>query len=529
MAKKKTKTTKKATTLRTPIITVMGHVDHGKTTLLDTIRGARVAASEEGGITQNTRAHQVTLESGNKITFIDTPGHEAFSAMRARGAEVTDFILLVVAADDGVQDQTKESIKFAKESKTPIIVAINKTDIDGVKPEKVKRELTSFDVVIEEYGGEVMIFEVSALKKKGVQELLDGIELLAEVQELKPNKTVNDALAQAYVLESTKHKQLGSVALCICKGGELNSPSYGTTTQQVFKTRAYLDQDQRAVKHVEESDPFWVSGLEEPMQTGDMVYFYPDEKTANQAQEKIVEQEASAEEASNELDLGNLLLQKLLQQEAEKEGVEQKVLNVIIKASAQGTLEAVKAELLKLEDDDKAVNILKAETGEITESDIRMAKTTGGIVISFQAEPNAKITNLAKQEKVILRNYEIIYEMIEELQLALEGLLTPLAEEVEVARAKVKQVFTLTNGDIVAGCEVTSGKINRGYQVYVERPSLSTDDEIAEIARGKVASLRVLKSEVKEVKKGHECGIIISPKPEELEVGDEVVAFKIEK
>lgn len=528
MAKKKTqKSNKQGSLPRAPIVAVMGHVDHGKTTLLDTIRDESVVDTEEGGITQNTRAHQVTLDSGNKITFIDTPGHEAFSAMRSRGAEVTDFVLLVVAADDGVQNQTKESIKFAKDTATPIIVAINKTDIDGIKVDKIKRELTDFDVLIEEYGGDVMTFPISALKKKGITELLEGIELMAEVNEIKPNTTDHNAVAEAYVMESTKHKHLGSVALCINKAGNLDKPIYGTDGTQVFKVRAYLDENQKPIKTVAESDPFWVSGLKDTLSTGDRIYFYNTEKEADSALEELKSEE---EEASQEvMTAENLLLERLLQQEAEKQGVEQKILNVIVRASTQGTLEAVKHELDKLNDDERAVNILVEGTGEITESDVRFAKTAGAIVISFQQKPASKIRALARQEKIIMRNYEIIYEMIDELGMALDGLLSPIEEEVEVARARIKQIFTLSNGETVAGCEVINGTVTRGYQVYVERPRLSSKDEIAEVGRGKITSLRVLKDEVKEVKKGQECGIIINPAIEELETGDEIIAFKIER
>ncbi len=527
MAKKSQPKAKKAASFRTPIVAVMGHVDHGKTTLLDSIRGAKVVDSEEGGITQNTRAHQITLESGNKITFIDTPGHEAFTAMRSRGAEVTDFIVLVVAADDGVKDQTKESIKFATETGTPLLVAINKVDLEGVKVDKIKRELTDFGVMIEEYGGETMAFEVSALKDKGIKELLEGIELLAEVNDIQPNTPDNKAIAQAYVLESTKNKHLGSVALSILKAGKLEKASFGMTKNQVFKTRAFLDEYQKPVKTVEESDPFWVSGLNENISTGEMIYFYSTEKEAIAAQNEL--EQADAEKLKKKQSAGNLLMQKLLQQKAEDEGVEQKVLKVIIRASTQGTLEAVRHELAKLEDDDSKVEILVEGTGDITESDVKLAGTTGAIVISFQQPPSNKIKSQAKQERIIMRNYEIIYEMIDELAMALDGLLTPGEEEIEVARARVKQVFTLTNGDIVAGCEVTLGTILRGYQVYVERPKLSTKDEIAEIGRGRISSLRILKDEAKEARKGQECGIMIKPQVLEIQEGDEIVAFKIEK
>lgn len=512
---------------RTPIVTVMGHVDHGKTSLLDAIRGTDVAGGEAGGITQNTRAHQITTDSGRKITFIDTPGHEAFSAMRARGTEVTDFVLLVVAADDGIQPQTKESIKFAQEAKVPMIVAINKIDIQGVKTEKVKKELASFGVSIEEYGGDVLYFEVSATKEIGVKKLVEGIELLSEIHQLSQHSpSIELAEADAYVLESTNDKRLGSVALCVLKSASISNKGFGVTAGQIFKVRTFLDQFQKPIDNLNESDPFWVSGLKYPISTGEKIYFASDEPTAKLLQSAIAkaEEEASAEKE----DPTNILMSMLMQKQAKELGVEQKVLNVVLRASTQGTLEVAIAELEKLGDDEKKIKVLQSATGDITPEDIRRAQIASGIVIGFQVGPSKQIQSLARQEKVILRNYEIIYEMVDEIAGALEGLIEPEDSEVEVARARVKQVFTLSDGSIVAGCMVIKGKMIRGYQVYVERPSQSTKDSIAEIGRGKIKSLRVQKSEVKEVNKDNECGIMIDPAVINIEEGDEVVAYKLE-
>jgi len=527
MAKKKSNKTKQA--FRTPIVAVLGHVDHGKTTLLDTIRGTHIVNKEAGGITQNTRAHQITSKSGNKITFIDTPGHEAFSAMRSRGTEVTDFVLLVVAADDGIQPQTKESIEFAKATNTPIIVAINKVDIDGVKPTKTKQELSGYGVNIEEYGGDVMVFEISALNNKGIDELIEGIELLAEINELTPNEPEENTLANAYVLESTTDKQLGAVALCILKSGELTQRSVGVTKEDIFKIRAYLDEFQKPVKVVYESDPFWITGIQTPLSTGDIVKFAKDDKTAKQVQSQTKPLPETEESVTPPAEAGALLLQMLTQKKAEDQGLAQKQLNLIVRASSQGTLEAVKVELDKLGDDDRTVNILTATTGDITENDINMADTAKAIVISFQLTTPNKVAKLAKQKGVLVRNYEIIYEMIDELSGALEGLMEPAEEEVEVARARVKKIFTLTNGTIIAGCEVIKGTINRGYKAYVERPSKSTKDSVAEVGRGTISELRVNKDIVKEVKKGQECGIMLNPQVEKMQEGDEIVTYKVEK
>lgn len=517
-----------STQSRTPIVAVMGHVDHGKTSLLDAIRGTRVVDREAGGITQNTRAHQVITASRRKITFIDTPGHEAFSAMRSRGAEVTDFVVLVVAADDGVQPQTKESIQFAHTSGVPIVLVINKIDIQGVNTRKVKQELASYGVQVEELGGEVMCFEVSATKHQGITELVEGIELLAEIQGLLPHKPGLDSLAEAYVLESNMDKQLGAVALCILKAGQITDKLFGAAAGTTFKTRAYLDQNQKQINNVNESDPFWVTGLKQPLQTGEQLYFFASEQAAKQALPNIVTKQ-KAQSAAADVSAGNLLAQILLQREAVKQGVEQKTLNVIVKASSQGTLEAVVAKLGELGDEEKKVRVLSSSTGEITESDLRMAQAAQGIVVSFQLPITNQISNLAKQYKVLVRNYEVIYEMIDELEGALDGLVEPLEEEVEIARAKVKKVFTLTNQDVVAGCEVIKGNLLKGYKVYIERPSQSTKTDIAEIGRGKITSLKIVKTEVKEVKKGQECGIIISPNIPHIQEGDEVVAYKTER
>lgn len=514
---------------KTPVVAVMGHVDHGKTTLLDTIRGTRVASTEHGGITQNTRAHQITTKSGTKMTFIDTPGHEAFSSMRSRGAQVTDFVLLVVAADDGVQAQTKESIKFAKESGVPIVVAINKVDAAGADIPKIKRELSSFGVLVEEFGGDTLAFPVSGLKNQGIDELIEGIQLLIEIHGLKTIDLAANVVGEAFVMEAATDKRLGQVALCILKAGVLDGKLFGVYADKYFKVRTFLDQNQKPTQHIETGDPFWVTGLEAPVGTGEMIKFVQDEKLARAivGEYQAVETAPIAKVAAAEED--DILAMILAQRDAVKEGTEQKILHVVVKASTQGTLEAVKHELEKLGDTEKTVKVVVAGTGDVTEADIRRAAVTKGIVISFQSKLDPKVEKLARQEKVIVRNYEIIYQMIDELSGALDGLIEPEDEEVEVARARVKKVFTLSDGSIVAGCEVVKGTMLKGYPVYVERPKESTDDAIAEIGRGKIRVLRYLKDEVREIKKGQECGILIDPEPKGLEEGDEIVAYKVER
>ena len=527
MAKaKKVVETKK---VRSPIVAVMGHVDHGKTTFLDAIRGTRVADKEAGGITQNTRAHKVVTKSGFKITFLDTPGHEAFSKMRERGAKVTDFVLLIVAADDGVQPQTKESIEFAKRDGVPMIVAINKVDISGVKTQKIKTELASFGVNIEEYGGETMCFEISAKNKTGLDELLEGIELLAEINELKSNTPRHDAKAEAFILESSLDKQIGNVALAVLKSGNLPERYFGVTKEGVFKVRAYLDENQKNVQTVSESEPFWVTGLKGTLQSGDAIYFYDDEVEAKDLLKSIQAEQTQAavdEVKPEELDAESLFAKMLVAREEVKAGLAQKSLNVVVKSSTQGTLEAIIDKLSKISTEEAKVNILFSGTGNVTEDELSRAKLAKAIVVTFQLPTPSKIESLARVERVLVRNYEVIYEMFDEVEEVLSSMGEPIEEEVEVARAKIKQVFTLTNGDIVAGSEVIKGLLLRGYRVWVERKTSRGNEEIG---RGKISSLKIRKEEVKEVKKGSDCGIILEPKVENLEVGDEIVAYKIEK
>jgi len=374
-----------------------------------------------------------------------------------------------------------------------------------------------------------MIFLVSATKKQGLDELIEGIELLSEINELKPATPRANVTAEAYILESTLDKRLGAVALAILKAGNLDTKMFGVNKNEYFRVRSYLDQDQKPTDYINESDPFWITGLKKPAATGETIYFVEDEKVAKELQSELASAATiPVAPASKAIDPNSLLFQMLSQKQAENEGTSQKILYVIIKASTQGTLEAVKNELEKLGDAEKTIRILSAETGEVTENDIKKAKNAGGIVISFQLPANAQVQKLARQEKVIVRNYEIIYEMVDELSGALDSLIEPPEEEVEVARARVKQVFVLTNGDIVAGSEVIKGTILKGYPVYIERPKLSTKDAIAEIGRGKISSLRVLKDEVKEAKKGQECGILIAPTVADIQSGDEIVAYKVE-
>lgn len=508
---------------RQPIVAVMGHVDHGKTTFLDSIRNARVADKEHGGITQNTRAHEVTLKSGFKITFIDTPGHEAFSKMRERGARVTDFVLLMVAADDGVQPQTKESIEFAHEKNVPIIVCINKVDLEGVQVQKIKQELSSFGVQIEEYGGDVMCFEISAKNKIGLDEVLEGIELMSEMNELTEHEPKEGVIAEAFVMESQLDKHMGYNALAILKSGKLEDRFVGVTEDTIFKVRAYINEEGKPVKTVNESQPFTILGLKDDVPTGEIINFVKDEKAAKELQADLKSGVVTEDEPETiEMSAEDLFTQMLLDKQEKKEGVEQKELNIVLRASTQGTLEAVREELEKLETEESKVKILQSGTGALSEDDLNMAKVAHGIVISFQvAVPNAIMSN-ARRNKILVRQYEIIYELIDEIAEVLDSMDQPREEEIEIATAEVLQIFTLSNGDQVAGSKVTDGKFVKGYQVKAVRK-----DEV--LGTAKVTSVRQGKNEVKEVKKGNDCGLLLNPGIEGLEEGDKLVAFRIEK
>ncbi|MBD3362935.1 translation initiation factor IF-2 [Candidatus Dojkabacteria bacterium] len=517
---------------RTPVVAVLGHVDHGKTSLLDSIRGTQVQKCEVGGITQNTRAHEIKFQ-GQQITFIDTPGHEAFSEMRARGANITDIVLLVVAADDGVKPQTKESIKYAKEAGVPIIVAINKIDLPNTDVSKIKNELSQNNVLVEEYGGETQVFEVSAENNKGLEEMLEGILVQAEILELQKGKNKYD-VSEAVVLESKLDKNLGAVSFVLVKVGDIKIGDFIIYNGKLSPVRALLDECQSDIEKAKESSPVWVLGCRDVIQTGERIYFAPGEEKAKEIAKQQKEEEKdqlevekqTQEEDMEEVDTGSLddeesydlnVLAGMLAEEQQNEDI--KKLNVVVKTDTQGTLQVVLSELKKLNTPEVEVNVLSEGTGEITRKDILTAKNARGIVIGFQVSIPSELSKIIKQEKVIVRLYDVIYELIDEVSDAMEGMLQPPEVEEEIARALVKKTFVLTDGSIVAGCVVTNGNVIKGYNVWVERNG-------EEIGRGKIISLKHIKNEVKESAKGSECGILIEPQIE-LEEGDEIVLFKV--
>ena len=527
---------KNKTNFRQPIVAVMGHVDHGKTTFLDSIRGTNVADKEHGGITQNTRVHEITRKNLNKITFIDTPGHEAFSKMRERGAIVTDFVLLIVSADDGLQPQTKESIAFAKEHNVPVIVAINKIDLPGITPvqlEKVKQELSSFGILIEEYGGEVMCFKISAKNKTGLEEVLDGIELMAEISELKTNliNKEENIIAEAFVLESQKDKNMGYKALTVLKRGSLDGFKYGFTEHGIFKVRGYFNDNSIAIKQVHESQPFTIIGLKEDLPTGTMIKFVESEDIAKKliAVNKNIQIDEPNEEIEEEKprDLESIFAQLLIEREEKKQGIEQKTLNIILKTSTQGTLEAVEYQLNELETPESKVKILQKGTGQVTEDDLELAKIAKAVVISFQVDIPNKVASVAKKENILLRKYDIIYDIVDEISDVLDSMDSPTENEVILGRAKVLKLFTLSDGNQVAGSTILDGKFSKGYLVKIIRKDHKGNE--TEIAKTKIKNVRQSKEEVKQVKKGQECGLLLEKVIDDINEGDEIVAFRMDK
>lgn len=523
---KKTATTKNKYNLeRPPVITMLGHVDHGKTSILDAIRGTKVQTCEAGGITQNVRAHQIEykVKKGEKykITFIDTPGHKAFSQMRSRGAQVTDIVVLVVAVDDGVQPQTKEAIKFAKKAKVPIIVALNKADIKRTDKNKIKRELADSGIQIEKLGGDVMCIETSAKTKKGLDDLLEAILLTTEVNAIKKVKP-EKGKAEAVVLESTTDKSLGTISLCLVKSGKIKVRDYVSWNDDFSKIRAIKDESFCNQEEAITSEPVWIAGFTKEIPVGETLYFYSKIQETKKEKVKAKKKKVKVKKEEIEEELGEETLVQLLETSKDNS---QSELKIILKSESQGTLEVAIKELEKLSTDDTKIIIVDSGTGDITGDDIIKAKDVEGIVIGFKSKIAKKNEKIARIEKVLVRNYEIIYELLEEIAEVIESMRELEEVEVEVARAKTKKVFELTDGSKVAGCKVISGTIVKGYQCYVERPSLKKNKRKGE---AKIVSLRCKKEEVKEAEKETECGILMEPQIE-IEKNDEIVCFKIEK
>ena len=495
---------------RPPIVTIMGHVDHGKTKLLDAIRTSNVAEGEYGGITQHIGAYMVEVGQ-EKITFLDTPGHEAFSMMRARGAQITDIVVLVVAANDGVMPQTVEAINHAKEAKVPIIVAINKIDLPDANPERVKKQLSEYDLIPEEWGGKTLYVNVSALKKIGIQELLETILLQAEMMDLKANYKCP---AEGKVVESKIDHGRGIVATILIQRGTLKIGDTFVAGIYPGKVRAIFNDRGGKLEEATPSMPVEVLGFTGIPDAGDPFQVTENEKIARLIGDKRQELK-KMEEARN---LKRITLDNLY--ESIKEGEVQE-LKVIIKGDVHGSVEALKGALEKLSTPEIRLSVIHASAGAINEGDVRLASASNAIIIGFHVRPTPKAQQLAEEEKVEIRKYNIIYDAVDDIRAAMEGLLKPELKEETLGTVEVREVFKVPKVGTVAGCYVVSGKIRRNAQVHVIRDGI-------EIYTGKIASLKRFKEDVREVEAGYECGVSIE-NYQDIRVGDQLEVFEIKE
>ena len=494
--------------LRPPVITVMGHVDHGKTSLLDAIRKTNVTAREAGGITQHIGAYKINYQ-GKQIVFLDTPGHEAFTAMRARGAQVTDVAILVVAADDGVMPQTIEAINHAKAAKVPIIVAINKMDREGANPDHVKQQLAEHELIPEDWGGETIMVPVSAHKKTGISDLLEMILLVAEMQELKANPNLP---ARGTIIEAQLDKGRGPVATVLVQRGTLHIGDTIVAGTAYGKVRAMVNDRGEKVKKAGPSTPVEVLGLNDVPGAGD-VLDSTDERTARSVAEKRI-----AKRKEDEIKLNSKVsLDDLFQRIQEGE---LKELNIVVKADVQGTIEALKASLEKIKNDEVKVVVVHAGVGAIAESDIMLASAANALIIGFNVRPDANARKAAEAEKVDVRTYRVIYDALNDVEAAIKGMLAPKFEEVIQGRVEVRQLITISKL-LIAGCYVTEGKVTNHSKVRVIRDGIVVHE-------GEIESLRRFKDDVKEVNQGYECGITLE-KFRDLKEGDQFEIFNMEE
>lgn len=495
---------------RCPVVVVMGHVDHGKTSILDRIRNANVTASEAGGITQHIGAYQVYYNN-KKITFLDTPGHEAFTSMRARGANVTDIAILVVAADDGIMPQTIESINHAKAAGVSIIVAINKMDKEGANPDRVKQQLTEQSLVVEEWGGDVIAVPVSAKTGMGIDELLENILLVAEVKELKANP---HKLAKGTVIEARLDKGKGPTATLLVQGGTLRKGDVIIAGASVGRVRTMTNDKGKQIEKAGPSTPVEITGLGEVPMSGDTFNAVADEKLARELVEKRKHQ-AKEEQFSH---YQKVTLDNLFSQISEGE---MKELPIVVKADVQGSVEAVKQSLEKLSNDEVRVKVIHGGVGAVSESDVMLANASNAIIVGFNVRPDPVAKDMAERDGVDIRLYRIIYDAIEEITTAMKGMLAPKYREVETARIEVRQVYKITNVGIVAGSYVVEGKVGRNNEIRVVRDGIV-------IAEDKMSSLKRFKDDVKEVAEGYECGITLE-KFSDIKEGDIFEAFYMEE
>ena len=494
---------------RPPIVTIMGHVDHGKTSLLDAIRHAKVTASEAGGITQHIGAYTVAL-NGEKITFLDTPGHEAFTAMRARGAQVTDIVILVVAADDGIMPQTKEAINHCKAADVPMIVAINKIDRPGANVDRVKQELTEHGLVSEDWGGDTICVPVSAKTGENLESLLEMVLLTAEMQELQadPNRK-----AKGTVIEAKLDKGRGAVASLLIQNGTLNVGDSILVGSTYGRIRAMFDDRGKKIKSAGPSIPVEILGLSEVPAAGDRFIVCKDEKTArNMADLRKQKIKADSHQASNRVSLEDLYSQ--IQEGKVKE------LAIVVKADVQGSVEAIRQSLEKLSTDDVKVRVIHGAVGAITETDVTLAAASNALIIGFNVRPDGNATAQSEKENIEIKTYRIIYDAIEDVKSAMIGMLEPEYKEVVNGKAEVRMTYKISNVGTIAGCYVIDGKIVRNSEVRVIRDGIV-------IFESTLASLKRFKDDAKEVAKGYECGLSIE-KFNDLKEGDIIESFTME-
>jgi translation initiation factor IF-2 len=495
---------------RAPVVTIMGHVDHGKTTLLDAIRKTRVAAGEAGGITQHVAAYKVAVPGHGDIVFLDTPGHEAFTEMRARGAQATDIVVLVVAANDGVMPQTIEALNHAKDAKVKIIVAVNKIDMPDAAPERVKQQLAEQQLIAEDWGGDTIYVNVSAIKGENIDKLLESIAVTAEVMELKADPTKP---ASGLVIEARLDRNRGPMATVLVQEGTLRAGDIVVAGRTYGKVRAMLDDRGNTIDEAGPSTPVELLGLDGVPDAGDQVNAAEDDKVAKQVVEHRRQSFRKRELAST----GRVSLESLM--ERISEGIDQKELKIVLKADVQGSAEALKAALVKLTTEKVKVNVIGVGVGGITESDVNLAKAGNAIIVGFHVRPAGKSSKLAEQEEVEIRLYDIIYDALDDVKSAMAGLLAPIKREVAMGSLSVRETFAIPKMGVVAGCMVTNGKINRKAHLRIVRDAV-------QVYEGKIGSLRRFKDDVSEVTNGFECGVMVAGW-NEIKVGDVIEAYEV--
>ncbi len=495
---------------RAPVVVVMGHVDHGKTSLLDYIRHANVVSGEAGGITQHIGAYTVEI-NGSPITFLDTPGHEAFTSMRARGAMVTDIAILVVAADDGIMPQTVESINHAKAANIPVVVAINKMDTVGANPERIKQQLTEYDLVSEEWGGDTIICPISAKTGMGIDNLLENLVILAEVQELKANP---NRAARGAVIEARLDKGRGPIMTVLVQNGTLHLGDIIIAGSSVGRVRTMINDKGQRVTEAGPSTPVEISGMDSVPSAGDTFNAVSDERMARElAEERRISSTNNAFAGTKKVSLDDLFSQI--------QAGEMKNLNIIVKADVQGSAEAVKASLEKISNEEVRVKVIHSAVGAINESDVMLAATSGAIIVGFNVRPDNAARDSAARSKVDMRMYRVIYDCINEIEAAMKGMLAPKFREVVIGHAEVRETYKVSKVGTVCGCYCTDGKIQRGCEVRVLRDNIV-------IHEGELASLRRFKDDVREVASGYECGMQVE-KFNDIKVGDVIECFVMEQ